>query len=317
VHPVGTVPGNTITPNPDALKKYNADVYDDASAIYDTYEGLFFPYLFGRIRELIARRFIPALKTDGTSGLAGDVCVLDVGCGSGQQTQQFLAAGFDVTGIDISAGLVHVANRKLGANVCMVSDACSLPFRREAFDAVSCAGSTINHLPDYHCFFDEICRVLKPGGLVFIESDNKWRPDMFWCLLSTVAGDPLAYHEKLDHVVGYFRRPLGEGYPYVFPLAFDGDKVRMLHLRTFTHTELSRELRQRGFEIRAVYGIHALTNLIPSPLMLKDKPGRATRVAFHALSAIEDRTYGLWPVNRFGMSIILIAQKRPPGAPGE
>jgi ubiquinone/menaquinone biosynthesis C-methylase UbiE len=299
---VGNVPGNTITPNPDALKKYNADVYDDASAIYDTYEGLFFPYLFGRIRELITRRFIPALPSGA--------CVLDVGCGSGQQTLQFLSAGFDVTGIDISAGLVRVANLKLGTGVCMVSDACSLPFRDAAFDAVSCAGSTINHLPDYPCFFDEVSRVLKPGGIVFLESDNKWRPDMFWCLLSTLTGDPLAYHEKLDHVIGYFRRPLGEGYPYVFPLAFDDGKVRMLHLRTFTHAELSRELRRRGFEVQSVYGIHAITNLIPSPLMLKDKPGRGTRGAFQALSGIEDRVYSRWPVNRFGMSIILIARKK-------
>lgn len=296
------MPGNTMTPNPDALKKYNADVYDDASAIYDTYEGLFFPYLFGRIRELIARRFIPALPAGA--------CVLDVGCGSGQQTMQFRAAGFDVTGIDISAGLVRVANRKLGVRLCMVSDACCLPFRDAAFDAVSCAGSTINHIPDYPRFFDEICRVLKPGGVVFLESDNKWRPDMFWCLLSTFAGDPLAYREKPGRVIGYFKRPLGEGYPYEFPLAFDGDKVRMLHLRTFTHAELSREFRQRGLEVQSVYGIHAITNLIPSPLMLKDKPGRATRAAFRVLSAIEGHTYGIWPVNRCGMSIILIAEKR-------
>jgi ubiquinone/menaquinone biosynthesis C-methylase UbiE len=302
VHPVGTVPGNTITPNPDALKKYNADVYDDASAIYDTYEGLFFPYLFGRIRDLITGRFIPALP--------GKARVLDIGCGTGQQTQQFLAAGCNVTGIDISAGLVRVANRKLGTHVCLVSDACSLPFADASFDAVSCAGSTVNHIPDYQCFFDEIGRVLKPGGIVFLESDNKWRPDMFWCLLSTMVGDPLAYHEKLGHVIGYFRRPLGEGYPYEFPLAFDGDKVRMLHLRTFTHSELSQELRQRGFEIESVHGIHAITNVIPSPLMLKDRPGRATKAAFRALSAVEDRTYGIWPVNRCGMSIILIAHKK-------
>jgi MPBQ/MSBQ methyltransferase len=283
-------------------KKYNADVYDDASGIYDTYEGLFFPYLFGRIRELINRRLIPALPPGAR--------VLDVGCGTGQQTGLFAAASLAVTGVDISAGLVRVANRKLGANVCMVSDACSLPFRGGTFDAVSCAGSTVNHIPDFPRFFDEIARVLKPGGLVFLESDNKWRPDMIWCLLSTVAGDPLEYRERLDQVIGYFNRPLREGYPYQFPLAFDGGKVRILHLRTFTCSELCGELRQRGFDVQSVYGIHAITNLIPSPLMLKDHPGRGTRVAFRALSAVEDRAFGLWPVNRCGMSVIVIAQKK-------
>jgi ubiquinone/menaquinone biosynthesis C-methylase UbiE len=283
------------------LKKYNADVYDDASGVYDTYEGLFFPYLFGRIRDLLRNRFIPALPEGAR--------VLDVGCGTGQQTMLFTGAGHETVGIDISHGLVRVANRKLRANICMVSDACSLPFADSAFDAVSCAGSTLNHIPDYGCFFDEVRRVLKPGGLVFLESDNKWRPDMFWCLLSAMAGDPLGYEEKLGNVIGYFRRPLGEGYPYVFPLAFDDEKVRMLHLRTFTYREIQRELAQRGCRVKAVFGIHALTNLIPSPLMLKDRPGRLTRAAFRALSAIEDRTYGRWPVNRAGMSIIVLAEK--------
>jgi hypothetical protein len=44
--------------------------------------------------------------------------------------------------------------------------------------------------------------------------------------------------------------------------------------------------------------------------MLKDKPGSVTKAAFRALSAVEDHTYGLWPVNRCGMSIILIARKK-------
>jgi MPBQ/MSBQ methyltransferase len=296
------MPGNTITPNPDLLKKYNADVYDDASSIYDTYEGLFFPYLFGRIRNLIEGRFMPALPPGAR--------VLDVGCGTGQQTMLFRRAGFDVVGVDISAGLVRVACRKMGENICMVSDACQLPFPDSCFDAVSCAGSTINHIPDYPCFFDEIRRVLKPGGFIFLESDNKWRPDMFWCLLSCLLGDPLGYKEKLNHVIGYFRRPVGEGYPYEFPLSFDDGKVRMLHLRTFTYKELREELKSRGCIVRSAYAIHAITNIIPSPLMLKDHPGALTRAAFRLLSFFEDRLYRLWPINRIGMSLIVIARKK-------
>lgn len=295
------MPGNTITPNPDTLKKYNADVYDDASDIYDTYEGLFFPYLFNRIRELIVRRFIPELPPGAS--------VLDIGCGTGQQTVLFTTAGTDVVGIDISAGLVRVANKKLGQHICMVSDACRLPFRDGSFDAVSCAGSTINHIPDYQCFFDEIDRVLKPGGLIFLESDNKWRPDMFWCLLSTLAGDPLGYHEKTGNVISYFNRPLSQGYPYVFPLAFDDGKIRMLNLRTFTYKEIAGELRARNCKVDSVYAIHAINNIIPSPLMLKEKPGSITRGTFGVLSAIEDRLYGIWPINRIGMSVIVIARK--------
>jgi len=235
--------------------------------------------------------------------------VLDIGCGTGQQTLLFKEASIDAVGIDISAGLVRVANKKLGENICIVSDACRLPFTNGTFDAVSCAGSTLNHIPDYNCFFDEIDRVLRPGGLIFLESDNKWRPDMLWCLLSTMVGDPLQYHEKLNNVIRYFRRPLSEGYTYVFPLYFGEGKVRELSLRTFTYAELKKELYNRGCTIQSTYSIHAVNNLIPSPLMLKDHPGLLTRITFRTFSALEDRLYSIWPINRLGMSIIVVARK--------
>ncbi|WP_230743328.1 class I SAM-dependent methyltransferase [Methanooceanicella nereidis] len=283
------------------LKKYNAETYNEASEIYDSYKGLFFPYLFGRIREIIENRFTPMLKPGAR--------VLDIGCGTGQQTMYFKEKGFDVVGVDISKGLVKVANKKLQDNKCIVSDACKLPFRDSSFDAISSAGSTLNHIPDYHCFFEEICRVLKPGGVVFLESDNKWRMDMFWCLASSMTGDSLDYHEKLENVLGYFKRPISQGYPYVFPLSFSEEKIRMLHLRTFTYRELEKEFFRRGCSINSVYGIHSVTNLIPSPLMLKDNPGKLCSGIFNMLSPVEDITYGTWPVNRLGMSIVVIAKK--------
>ncbi len=118
----------------DTSKRAHAEAYDEASDIYDTYEGLFFPHLFGRIRQLLLEKFIPALPPGAK--------VLDIGCGTGQQTMLFKNKGFDVVGIDISEGLVRVANKKLGEGICLVSDACKLPFSDASFDAISSAGST-------------------------------------------------------------------------------------------------------------------------------------------------------------------------------
>lgn len=283
-------------------KRYNAETYNEASDIYDTYEGLFFPYLFGRIQQVLQERFMPSLPRGAK--------VLDVGCGTGQQTRLFRQRGYEVVGIDISAGLVKVACKKLGENVCLVSDACRLPFPDGYFDAVSSAGSTLNHIPDYDLFFNEITRVLKPGGFIFLESDNKWRPDMLWCLLSAATGDPLKYHESPDNVISYFKRPLDEGYPYVFPLAFDENKVRLLNLRTFTYPELDKELYRCGCSIISTIGIHSVTNIIPSPFMLQDKPGQITKDVFGFLRWIEDHVYDVWPLNRLGMSIAVIAKKK-------
>ena len=287
----------------DTSKRASAETYDEASDIYDTYEGLFFPYLFGRIRELIENDFIPSLPADAK--------VLYIGCGTGQQTLLFKKKGFDVLGIDISHGLVCVANKKLGENLCMVSDAGKLPFKDATFDAVSSAGSTVNHVPDYQCFFDEMCRVLKPGGNIFLESDNKWSPDMAWCLASTLVGDPLGYHGTVGEAIGYFNRPIHEGYPYVFPLHFDDDKVRLLNLRTFTYHELRDQLHRGGCTIKKVYSVHSITNFIPSTVMQKDKPGRITRGIFSVLRPIEDSLYRFWPFNHMGISIIVLGDKKP------
>lgn len=286
----------------ESSKREHAEAYDEASDIYDTYEGLFFPYLFGRISSLLKERFIPLLPQGAR--------VLDIGCGTGQQTLLFDKCGFDVAGIDISHGLVKVANKKLGKGVCMTSDACRLPFPDACFDAVSSAGSTVNHIPDYSCFFEEAGRVLKPGGYMFLESDNKWKLDILWSLASTLAGDPLKYHETLSGVIGYVKRPLREGYPYVFPLTYDENKVKLLHLRTFTYYELREELKNVGCEIVAAYGAHSITNIIPSTVMLKDHPGRLARGMFSILKAAEDRAYGTWPFSRTGMSIMVIAKKK-------
>lgn len=286
----------------DTSKRVHAETYDEASEIYDTYEGLFFPHLFGRIKELLEKDFIPLLPPDAK--------VLDIGCGTGQQTMLFKKKGFGVLGIDISHGLVKVANKKLGENICVVSDACKLPFPDGYFDAVSSAGSTVNHIPDYSCFFEELCRVLKPGGIIFLESDNKWSPDMFWCLASALVGDPLGYRETPGNAIGFFNRPMNEGYPYVFPLHFDENKVRLLNLRTFTYHELKEQLSKGGCAIKNVYSVHSITNTIPSPIMQKDKPGSLARGMFSILRTIEDRVYRTWPFNRIGISIIVVAEKR-------
>jgi ubiquinone/menaquinone biosynthesis C-methylase UbiE len=284
-----------------ASKKEHAIAYDEASDIYDTYEGLFFPYLFNRIHGLLKDRLMPMLPEDAR--------VLDIGCGTGQQTGLFKENGYEIVGIDISEGLVRVANRKMGEGICLVSDACRLPFPDATFDAVSSAGSTLNHIPDYQCFFEEAGRVLKPGGHLFLESDNKWKPDIIWSMASALFGDPLGYHESVSDIIGHINRPMHEGYTYVFPLRYDDNKVRLLRLRAFTLHELRRELEGVGCEVIAVYGAHSLTNLIPSMVMLKDHPGRLASALFTILKAMEDRAYDKWPINRTGMSIMVIAKK--------
>jgi ubiquinone/menaquinone biosynthesis C-methylase UbiE len=93
--------------------------------------------------------------------------VLDVGCGTGAGTL-FLAREFPqgrIRGVDISEEMINAAVAKIGLDpegrvAFRVADAAALPYADESFDLVA----QLNMPP----FFDELTRVLRPGGFVIV-----------------------------------------------------------------------------------------------------------------------------------------------------
>jgi SAM-dependent methyltransferase len=93
--------------------------------------------------------------------------ILDLGTGTGNGAQ-LAAARFpdaEVTGVDMSAGMIAEAGRRLPAELAgrvrfEVGDASALPFPDGAFDLVL----LLNMIP----FFPEIARLTAPGGAVAI-----------------------------------------------------------------------------------------------------------------------------------------------------
>ena len=100
--------------------------------------------------------------------------VLDDGCGGGGMTVSFAEECDSVVGIDLSdrfaaAGTV-LAREKGVANICFArADAQALPFRDDAFDTVF-SHAVIEHVADPLAYLREIRRVLKPRGLVFLQT---------------------------------------------------------------------------------------------------------------------------------------------------
>jgi ubiquinone/menaquinone biosynthesis C-methylase UbiE len=93
--------------------------------------------------------------------------VLDVGTGTGEGAL-LLAREFpraSVRGIDIAEEMIRSAQGKIGLDpegrvAFRIGDAASLPYQEDSFDLVA----QLNMPP----FFDEIARVLRPGGHVIV-----------------------------------------------------------------------------------------------------------------------------------------------------
>lgn len=99
--------------------------------------------------------------------------VLDIGCGTGGiglfLTEQYAPAS--LTGLDVDSGLIARANadahsRGLESNATFICvEPGPLPFEAGAFDVVFSKDAMI-HIADKERLFQEIYRVLNPGGLV-------------------------------------------------------------------------------------------------------------------------------------------------------
>lgn len=104
--------------------------------------------------------------------------VLDLGCGLGRHAVYFAKQGFQVAAVDLSKDAVEITKQKGTDNgvelLCMVADMTQIPFDDNSFDRVF-SYHVISHqdTPGVQRVVDEITRVLKPGGKVFLTMCSK------------------------------------------------------------------------------------------------------------------------------------------------
>jgi ubiquinone/menaquinone biosynthesis C-methylase UbiE len=125
------------------------------------------------IRVLIQRGIIRWLK--GVTTIPPQARVLEIGCGRGAGAC-LLQAEFHpalLHAFDLDPRMIRLARRYLPPQCrdrifLYVADAQRLPYRDQVLDAVFGFG-VLHHLPDWRRGLKEITRVLKPGGLYFLE----------------------------------------------------------------------------------------------------------------------------------------------------
>jgi 2-polyprenyl-3-methyl-5-hydroxy-6-metoxy-1,4-benzoquinol methylase len=101
--------------------------------------------------------------------------ILDIGCGRGELVQACAEKGSNAIGIDYSPAAVKMSKNWKGNAVIIQASATALPFGEEVFDKVIML-DLVEHLApgDFLKCLEEVGRVLKKGGQVFIHTPNLW-----------------------------------------------------------------------------------------------------------------------------------------------
>jgi ubiquinone/menaquinone biosynthesis C-methylase UbiE len=98
--------------------------------------------------------------------------LLDVGCGTGHWLLFLKTAGYQVVGLDLSRGMLEVAQAKLPVGIQLVQgDAHGLPFGDRCFDIVCCI-TTLEFVRDHLRTLSEMWRCLKSGGRMVVGALN-------------------------------------------------------------------------------------------------------------------------------------------------
>ncbi len=129
-----------------------------------------------RLRESLAA----ALSYVNTENIIKNV--LDFGCGAGNLTKHLAALGCGVIASDVSQGFLDlVDSRTYATSVKTVRlngvDLSNIP--NDSVDMVA-TYSVLHHVPDYLAILKEFMRVLKSGGVIYIDhelSENAWQKD--------------------------------------------------------------------------------------------------------------------------------------------
>lgn len=157
----------------------NRRAHDRVARVYDARHAEIFNDV-EQVRLTAAVRDATATVRDAP---ADGIRALDIGSGTGNLTRQLVALGARVTAADVSPACLTEVQARLGATgrvTTVMLDGVGLKqFPDAAFDLVACY-SVLHHVPDYLALVREMGRVLRVGGVAYIDHerhDASWPPN--------------------------------------------------------------------------------------------------------------------------------------------
>jgi len=148
---------------------FNEQAHDAVSGAYEArHSEIFNPIEQDRLHESL-REAIQAVRTTSDPRMA-----LDYGCGSGNVTAHLLDLGLHTTSADVSRAFLDLISDRFGrtgrSRTLKVNGTDLAGVPDGAFDFVA-TYSVLHHVPDYLAMVRELCRVTKPGGVLYIDHE--------------------------------------------------------------------------------------------------------------------------------------------------
>jgi 2-polyprenyl-6-hydroxyphenyl methylase/3-demethylubiquinone-9 3-methyltransferase len=212
--------------------------------------------------------------------------IVDIGCGTGVITAELARTGLEATGVDVVPEFIAVAEAKHPSVSFTVGAAEQLPFPDQSFDFANLS-SLLEHVDDWRKTLREAARVLAPGGVLYLSTNNR-----FWPIQAEIR-----YLHGFGYLPAWLRRRI-----YTWVMKHRPEMVGYTHLPAIhwlTYWQIANELRRSGLEP------HSWTQLMDE----SDIPAPARRYAT-VIMALQRSPVPIFPF--LPHANLIVARKIPP-----